>query len=74
MIRTNLFTAISQAIGAWRRGEKRIAPAGATGRVYAQKEETGGSAGRSLARAKSVVLVGARVIRANGTVENLEIK
>lgn len=72
MILNKLYVAIKQALGAWRRGEKRIAPAGATGRVY--EKQDGGSAGRSLARAKSVVLVGARVIRANGAVENLEIK
>lgn len=57
-----------------RRGEVRVAPRGASGRVYAKEgqypSEARSRAGAHQARAKATVTVGIKVIRADGTVED----
>ncbi len=56
-----------QDFRAWRRGEKRVAPRGTRGRVYAPKGEiAGGAAGEHLVEQKTEFIVTARVIRADG--------
>lgn len=49
-----------EAYGAWRRGERRVAPHGVRGRVYERK----GEAGSLTAMAQPTATIKARVFRA----------
>lgn len=57
-----------QDFKAWRRGERRVAPAGCRGRIYERHGEiAGGSAGAHRVKHKTTFRVSARVIRADGS-------
>jgi len=66
-----VFNRIKESFGAWRRGEKRIAPHGSRGRVFVKKnpeaESSAGSEKRISAGPKAVLEI--TVTRADGTVE-----
>lgn len=57
-----------------KRGEVRIAPKGATGRIYTKEgqlpTEMGSRGGKHHAHGKATVTLGIKVIRADGTVED----
>jgi hypothetical protein len=56
---------------AWRRGERRIAPPGTRGRVYAGSKDSATDVHGSKAEPKMVLK--ARILRANGDVEELGV-
>jgi hypothetical protein len=58
---------------AWRRSERRIAPVGATGRVYARINDDATSPSSMVAKASPVGTISAKVIRADGRVEDLGV-
>jgi hypothetical protein len=58
---------------AWRRNERRIAPVGATGRVYARKTTDPTSPSSMVAKSSPIGTISAKVIRANGQVEDLGV-
>lgn len=58
---------ILEYFAARKRGEKRVAPAGVRGRVYVRTENEGGGVE---ARAEPQASISARVIRADGRVED----
>jgi hypothetical protein len=63
-------------VKAWRRGEKRVAPRGARGRVYALRNgETPavGSGTTFLFRKEPTANLVMRVIRADGSVETIKV-
>ena len=59
-----MFREMWQNFKAWRRGERRIAPSGTRGRVYAQKDAP--SSGAHEIETKTTYTTLARVIRADG--------
>ena len=59
-----MFRETWQNFKAWRRGERRIAPAGTRGRVYEQKNPS--SSGAHKVETKTTYTTLARVIRADG--------
>ena len=59
-----MFSETWQNFKAWRRGERRIAPAGARGRVYEQRDAP--SSGAHEVETKTTYTTLARVIRADG--------
>lgn len=64
-----LFRRIVQGLLAWQRGDVRVAPHGATGRVYEKKSDSQ-PAGRHVAQSRATaVLREIKVIRADGTEE-----
>ena len=57
---------------AWWRGERRIAPKHAVrGRLYEKKDDPKAKAGPHFAKPRATVKVTGRVIRANGTIEDI---
>jgi hypothetical protein len=60
-------------VKAWRRGERRVAPRGVRGRVYAPKEEaaSGGSVVRI--RKEPIASLVMKVTRADGSTETIEV-
>lgn len=62
-----------QDFKAWRRGEKRIAPRNVRGRVYERKNGDNAPAGRHQSKAAGVAVLKARVIRLDGTTEEIEV-
>lgn len=67
MIR-NFFRHVKDDFNAWRRGEVRTAPYGATGRVYTRKGDVP-QGGHYQSNAEAVVDVELKILRADGTVE-----
>ena len=59
-----MFSETWQNFKAWRRGERRIAPAGARGRVYEQRDAP--SSGAHEVETKTTYTTLAKVIRADG--------
>lgn len=59
---------------AWKRGEKRIAPAGATGRIYKKKNGASAQAVKNVKGNTKLKSVGAKITRADGTVEHLVLE
>jgi hypothetical protein len=62
---------LREDIKALRRGEKRVAPYGSTGRVYAKRHPIEDTSGAHNPKAKPTVNVTARVIRADGSIEDM---
>lgn len=62
---------IKEDIKAYRRGEKRIAPFGSTGRVYAPRKPSPSDGGPINSQTEPKLAISARIIRADGTVEDL---
>jgi hypothetical protein len=58
---------------AWRRSEQRIAPVGARGRVYKRKVDDGSSPSKMVASTQPRGYISAKIIRADGRVEDLGI-
>lgn len=54
-----------------RRGERRVAPDGVRGRVYAPRKGAAIAAGKHDVRPQPTIEVGIKVTRADGTVEDL---
>lgn len=49
---------------AWRRGEHRVAPHGATGRIYARTGQEGGTSGKMKVETEGLVSISARKFNA----------
>jgi hypothetical protein len=64
------FREIKEDLKALRRGEKRVAPFGSTGRVYAKRKPASDD-GAINPKTKPNLSISARVIRADGTVEDM---
>ncbi len=70
LMRLPSFRELREDVKALRRGEKRVAPFGSTGRVYAKrKPEPAG--GAITPKSEPKLAISARVIRANGDIEDL---
>lgn len=65
------FRELKEDLKALRRGEKRIAPFGSTGRVYAKRNPPPTSDGSINPQSEPKLSISARVIRADGKVEEL---
>ena len=66
---------ITEAFGAWRRGERRIAPQGVRGRVYEKKDPAAESSAQSEKKisAGPKAVLEMKVTRANGEVETIRV-
>ena len=67
----NFFHHVIEDFKALRRGERRVAPYGATGRIYQRKQGDAGTAVRIAATPKATLKM--TITRANGTVEVIEV-
>lgn len=64
-------TKFSEAFAAWRRGDRRVAPAGARGRVYVKKKTGQAASGLVRVGRRPKVRMGIKVTRAeDGSVEH----
>ncbi len=69
----NLLKSLWQDFKAGRRGERRVAPRGVRGRIYARKDGSDGNPGRMRASAKPKASIKRRVYRqATGQWEDLD--
>lgn len=59
---------------AWRRKDMRVAPKGATGRIYERKDSATAQGVKHVASKPTLKRLGAKITRADGTVENYVIK
>ena len=66
-----MFERIRNAIGRWRRGDRRIAPRGVRGRVYRNPADDAPSGVKIPVDAK--MNLSAKVTRADGTIEDYQI-
>jgi hypothetical protein len=65
---------ILELFHAWRRNERRLdVPVGARGRVFQRKVDDGSSPSKMVASSQPRGYISARIIRADGTVEDLGI-
>lgn len=64
-----MFNFLKEKFRELRTGQKRIAPAGVRGRVYAGKDDS--SPSNCKAKAQGISAVHAKIIRADGTEEDL---
>ncbi len=68
-----MFNQLRQWYGALRRGEQRIAPYGARGRVFARPEESNEGPSLLSADAEPVAVIHMKITRGDGSVERVSV-